>query len=69
MDHNIELSCPKEQPSHDEEFYLKEFPYRSLIGSMMYVAMESQPDIACIIMKLSQFLDCYQEEVSSFVMH
>ncbi|KAF7776523.1 hypothetical protein Agabi119p4_4916 [Agaricus bisporus var. burnettii] len=62
MEHNLKLSRPKEPPTHDEEIYLKTLPYRSLIGSMMYVATGSRPDISYTITKLSQFLDCYRED-------
>jgi hypothetical protein len=40
---------------------LANLPYRSLIGSLMYVASGSHPDIMFAVSKLSHFLDCYRE--------
>jgi hypothetical protein len=40
---------------------LTNLPYRSLIGSLMYVASGSRPDIMFAISKLLRFLDCYRE--------
>ena len=37
-------------------------PYRSLIGSLMYVAIGSRPDIAYAVGRLASFLDCYCPE-------
>ena len=37
-------------------------PYRSLIGSLMYVAIGSHPDIAYAVGRLASFLDCYCPE-------
>jgi hypothetical protein len=44
----------------DEEIArLASLPYRSLIGSLMYIAIGSRPDISFAVSKLSQFLDCF----------
>jgi hypothetical protein len=51
---------PKEVLSNDETTRLSSLPYRSLIGSLMYIAIGSRPDISFAVSKLSQFLDCYR---------
>jgi hypothetical protein len=38
-----------------------EFPYRELIGSLLFLARTTRPDISYAISKLSQFLSCYDE--------
>ena len=37
-------------------------PYRSLVGSLMYIAIGTQPDIAYAVGHLASFLDCYRPE-------
>jgi hypothetical protein len=37
-------------------------PYRSLIGSLMYIAIGTRPDIAYAVGRLASFLDCYRPE-------
>jgi hypothetical protein len=34
-------------------------PYRSLVGSLMYIAIGTRPDIAFAVQQLCKFLDCY----------
>ncbi|KAJ3568085.1 hypothetical protein NP233_g5941 [Leucocoprinus birnbaumii] len=64
MDPDIKLRWPDKDevllPQHQRS--LKSLPYRSLVGSMMYVAVGSCPDIAYSVSKLAQYLDCYREE-------
>lgn len=40
----------------------KEIPYQSLIGSVMYLAVCSRPDISYAVSYLSQFNNCYTSE-------
>jgi hypothetical protein len=46
--------------SEQDKADLSRLPYRSLIGSLMYIAIGTRPDIAFAVSKLSQFLDCYR---------
>jgi hypothetical protein len=41
---------------------LAQTPYRSLMCSMMYVAVGTRPDIAYAVSHLAGFLDCYNFE-------
>lgn len=44
-----------------EREHLAALPYRSLVGSLMYVASGTRPDIMFAVSKLSRFLDRYRE--------
>jgi hypothetical protein len=37
-------------------------PYRSLVGSLMYIAVGTWPDIAYAVSRLASFLDCYRPD-------
>ena len=52
---------PLTQLDENKRERLATLPYRSLIGSLMYVASGSRPDIMFAVSKLSHFLDCYRE--------
>lgn len=38
---------------------LKSFPYRELAGLLIYLSVGTRPNIALMVQKLCQFLDCY----------
>lgn len=42
--------------------WIKKTPYRSLIGSLDYLAVGTRPDISFTVGRLASFLDCYQPE-------
>ena len=41
---------------------MENLPYRSLVGSLLYVATETRPDIAFAVFQLSRHLDEPSEE-------
>jgi hypothetical protein len=62
MEHKVELQRPvSDDPplSREDSDRFAATPYRSLVMSMMYLALGTRPDIAFAISKLSGFLDCY----------
>jgi hypothetical protein len=42
--------------------WIERTPYRSLIGSLMYIAVATRPDISYAVGRLSSYLDCYRQE-------
>ena len=61
--HSAQLLKPDPQvPLNEAEHEcLAAIPYCLLVGSLMYVASGSRPDIIFTVSKLSHFLDCYRE--------
>jgi hypothetical protein len=58
MDSNVTLRRPSadEVPSSEE----LALPYRSLVGSLMYLAVGTRPDLSYSVSKLTQFLNCFR---------
>ena len=55
MDFNVKLDDPEEMPEEDKNQSLATFGYANLIGSLMYLAIATRPDIAYLVKKLTQF--------------
>src|SRR5258708_12878789 len=54
LDHNITLS-KVEDMSQEEKDYMSSIPYLSAVGSLMYLAIVTHPDIAFAFGLLGQF--------------
>ena len=50
-----------ERNMEEASIYAQKFPYRSLVGALLYVARATRPDIANAVRELSKFLTCYNE--------
>jgi hypothetical protein len=58
MDPGLKLRRPSDvAPSDQAE--LSKYPYRSLVGCLLYLSVASRPDITYAVQQLSQFLDSY----------
>ena len=53
------LSKDPSPKSDDKRATMSRTPYRELIGSLMYLAIRTRPDIVFAINQLCRFLDCY----------
>jgi len=65
MDPSVAKSLTRPSPSDPllsvtDSYDLSRIPYRSLIGSLMYLAVGMRPDISFAVARLCQFLDCYR---------
>ncbi|POM74328.1 Integrase catalytic core protein [Phytophthora palmivora] len=57
LDPSVHLTKADEPQSDDDKAKMKSKPYRSLVGSLMYLACETRPDIAVAVAKLSRYLE------------
>jgi hypothetical protein len=56
----LKLHCQASSSISDSDCHtLSKLPYRSLIGSLLYLAICTHPDISYAVQQLSQFLDCF----------
>ncbi|KAG5880693.1 hypothetical protein JTB14_024265 [Gonioctena quinquepunctata] len=58
----MEPNLKPKYPTEDERKNDPDIPYRNLIGCLMYIAINTRPDIAHVSSVLSQFNNCYTEE-------
>jgi hypothetical protein len=59
METGLKLRRPQGPPSSEALEQITAAPYRSLVGSLMYLAVGTRPDIAYSVVVLSQFLSDY----------
>ena len=57
MDCNVKLK----KAINESENQNKDLPFRELVGSLMYLAVCTRPDIAYAVSNLSQFSNCYDK--------
>lgn len=57
LDANMKLKKPESRNAEDDKL-----PYRELIGSLMYLAVGTRPDITFAVNSLSQYNSCYTRE-------
>ena len=64
MVHSALLKRPESNSTLEDDEWerLDRIPYRLLVGSLMYIASGTHPNIMFAISKLSWFLDCYRED-------
>lgn len=64
MDSKLKLKRPSPDDTLTvaEALALSKLPYRQVVGTMMYVAMGTRPDVAFAVSMLARFLDCYRME-------
>ncbi|KAF6212135.1 hypothetical protein GE061_012656 [Apolygus lucorum] len=56
LDVNVKFEPTEARPSE-----MDKYPFRSLIGSLMYLAIGTRPDVDYAVIYLSQFNSCYSE--------
>ncbi|BES92272.1 Hypothetical protein NTJ_05080 [Nesidiocoris tenuis] len=56
---SMEVNLKLEKPTDEK---LPDFPYQNLIGSLMYIATATRPDIMYPVSHLSQFNTCFRKE-------
>lgn len=55
----LDQNCKLDKPSKPDYNLMKKYPYQSLIGAMMYLAVSTRPDVAYAVNFLSQFNSNY----------
>jgi len=67
----LQLHQPDDSASDSPEIrkWQLKTPYHELIGSLIYLTITTQPDIAFSVGRLSSFLDCYTPDHWSAAIH
>jgi hypothetical protein len=59
MDPGLKLSRSMAPSSPDEVQQAAQFPYREIVGSLMYLMITSRPDIAYAVGQLAMYMNCH----------
>ena len=59
MAHGVSLSKQQSPTTAEEIAIAQKFPYREIVGSLMYLMTSTRPDIAYAVGQLSRFNDCH----------
>ena len=59
MDHNLKLTAQVERLSPEVWVKSQKFPYREIVGSLMYLMICTRPDICYAVTTLSRYLNCH----------
>src|SRR6266702_5232540 len=62
LDSNYEGLTRTCRPPPEVSEWAERTPYHSLVGSLMYLAVATRPDIAYAAGRLASFMDCYQPD-------
>ena len=67
----LQLCHPDDSAPESPEIlkWRQQTPYRELMGSLMYLAVATRPDIAFAVGRLSSFLSCYTPKHWSAAVH
>ena len=57
MDPHVQLSTSQSPKTTADIAFMKQVPYRSALGSLMYLAVGTRPDIAFAVSTLAQFTE------------
>ncbi|KAE9259343.1 hypothetical protein PR003_g34829, partial [Phytophthora rubi] len=57
LEPGVQLTKADEPQTEEDKAKMKSKPYRSLVGSLMYLSCGTRPDISVAVAKLSRFLE------------
>lgn len=59
---SMDINSKLNRPNLEVDDEVQKLPYRELIGSLMYLAVSTRPNIAHVVSYLSQFNENYDKE-------